>query len=363
MKKNDLKLSAKAGLVTWHDSCSTWPVLVLILLIALNFIVSDSQATHAYISASLNNQELPRWELFDEIAHTSTVDTRRTVVLYDNLHFRHGRMDEDRPVFGKGCQCLVPADIVNINLNMTYLFHGPARPAGDMLGELIYANIELKKMLEQYEKIRKTAVEIAEMAGTPSLLDSPYAIYMPAIQFDAKLDSGSVSYAPVHKKNTAKQSSSRKKPVTVTAKMKRVSSFINRSMVSSFTMPKVPATNTEEKPGEESIDTTAAPIAGIAAPEKFINMAARAKINMSGQPGILTPGSSQNYRKGFNNIDETGQKRPDKRVEPEMTGELPWWIKAPSEFITYCMNNKIEAGIMLLFFIFFLNLVGAIFRR
>ena len=362
MKKNDFKQSANAGLVTWHDSCSTWPVLVLILLIALIFIVSNSQDTHAYISASLNNQELPKWELFDEIARTSHVDTHRTVVLYDNLHFRHGRMDEDRPVFGKGCQCLVPADIVNINLNMTYLFHGPATPAGDMLGELIYANIELKKMLEQYEKIRKTAVEIAEMAGTPSLLDSPYTIYMPAIQFEAKFDSANNVNAPAQKKNAEKQSSSRRQPFSVVSKMKQVSSFINRSMVSSFTMPTAPAAMAENKAGGESIDTTAAPLAEIAAPEKFLNMAARAKINMPGQPGILTPGPSQSFRNGVKS-EEPGNKRPQKRVEPEMTGELPWWIKAPSEFITYCMNNKIEAGIMLLFFIFFLNLVGAIFRR
>ncbi len=362
MKNDGFKQSAKAGLATWHDSCSMLSVLFLILLTASILIASNSQATHAYISESPSAQALPKWELFEEIERKTPVDNHRAVVLYDNLHFRHGRMDEDRPIFGKGCQCLVPADIININLNMTYLFHGPARPAGDMLGELIYANIELKKMLEQYEKIRKTAVEIAEMAGTPSLLDSPFSIYMPAIQFDTKLDSGSVNHTSVHERTTEKQSSSSKRPVSVTAKMKWVSSFINRSMVSSFTMPKVPATNTEEKPGEESIDTTAPPLAGIAAPEKFLNMAARAKINMPGQPGILTPGPSQSYRNGGKS-EETGNKRPDKRVEPEMTGELPWWIKAPSEFITYCMNNKLEAGIMLLFFIFFLNLVGAIFRR
>jgi len=304
-------------------------------------------------------------KLFEQLVRTSTVDTQRPVVLYDNLRYRHGG-EEDSPVLEKGCRCLIPADIINVNLNMTCLFHSPVKPAEDMLGELIYANIELKKMLEKYESIQKRAVKIAEASGSPAFIDSPYSIYMPLP--DLMIQGFEIEKAKQKHNVPESEVSSRSrvdKPLSLSKDVKKLENSINRVLtralpVTVSSSPSNAAEQTAVEKVEGAIDMPRPVIIRNSAPEKFVNMASRS-LTVSGL-SAGTAGRTAHYS-GTQGSSEATKPEQDRTLRDINPGELPWWIKAPSEFITYCMNNKIEAGIMLLVFIFFMNIIGGIFRR
>lgn len=306
-------------------------------------------------------------KLFEEVVHASKVDSSRPVVLYDNLRYRHGKESGDYPVLEKGCNRLIPANIVNVNLNMTYLFHSPVKPADDMLGELIYANIELKKMLEKYKSIQKRAVKIAEVSGSPSYVDSPFSIYMPLPEVVIQ---GSEINLARQKQNAAETDSSSSvskggKSFSLASNVKKLENSISRvfAVASPLSVSKSSSPGPEHVESEQTqtaIDVPRPVVIRNSAPEKFVNLASRAQTVTGYSSGYA--GRPARYP-GSPDTAEANKSKEDRAPRDIAPGELPWWIRAPSEFITYCMNNKIEAGIMLLLFIFVMNIIGSIFRR
>ncbi len=92
------------------DSSESLSMIFLIFLCAVCLATGFAPAAHAYLA-----KDSVEPELFEEIASTAPVDRHKPVVLYDNLHYRHGEKTEDYPLLGRGCVSLVPADIININ--------------------------------------------------------------------------------------------------------------------------------------------------------------------------------------------------------------------------------------------------------
>lgn len=290
-------------------------------------------------------------ELMDEIARSSRVDKHGPIVLYDNIHYRHGKKEGKYPVLARGSTLLVPADTINVNLNMTYLFHAPVKPGRDMLGNLIYADIELKKMLERYSEIQKKALKLSEKAVSPASVNN-YSIYLPTFEYSIQSDPDLQ-----REKTSGFEASVRlEKQLSVARASRRVGNTIKRTISTAHTYTAPP----EAKITASRTDTTdllSSSMPDSDAAKKLSNISVK-------MPNFTRYGMEhvRNKTVADKNTEEIARKvkTVSRAVSVE---ELPWWIKTPSEFITYCMNNKLEAGLILLGFIFLMNIIGAIFRR
>ncbi|RJQ24535.1 hypothetical protein C4565_09525 [Candidatus Parcubacteria bacterium] len=60
----------------------------------------------------------------------------------------------------------VPADIIDINLPLFGIFSHPTTPAEDPFANMLYANLKLKKILEEYAAIQKSAQKLLDREFT-----------------------------------------------------------------------------------------------------------------------------------------------------------------------------------------------------
>lgn len=128
--------------------------LRLIILLTTSFLLTWGTVTHAY------------W--LDEDHATSTINDLReyappsdkkdifTVPFYDGSS---NKMDDSTPILLPHSDYFIPADIINANLPIFGLFSHPAPPAKDPLANLLYANLKLKKLLEEYAATQQSAIE------------------------------------------------------------------------------------------------------------------------------------------------------------------------------------------------------------
>ncbi|MEA2108197.1 MAG: hypothetical protein U9P07_02095 [Pseudomonadota bacterium] len=79
-----------------------------------------------------------------------------TVQFYDSTS---AKRNTNIPTLLPHSDYFIPADIIDANLPIFGLFSHPAEPAKDPLANLLYANLKLKKLLEEYAAIQKSAIE------------------------------------------------------------------------------------------------------------------------------------------------------------------------------------------------------------
>ncbi|RJQ23920.1 hypothetical protein C4565_10590 [Candidatus Parcubacteria bacterium] len=77
----------------------------------------------------------------------------------DNFNI-YTKDDGASPILLPYSDYFVPADIIDINLPIYGIFSHPAQPAKDPLANLLYANLRIKKLLEEYAAIQTRAREI-----------------------------------------------------------------------------------------------------------------------------------------------------------------------------------------------------------
>ena len=128
--------------------------LCLIILLAVTFLLVWGAGASAF------------W-LDEEHAASGISELRRnappsgkkdifTVPFYDGSS---NKMDDSSPMLLPHSDYFIPADIINANLPIFGLFSHPAPPAKDPLANLLYANLKLKKLLEEYAATQKSAIE------------------------------------------------------------------------------------------------------------------------------------------------------------------------------------------------------------
>jgi hypothetical protein len=81
------------------------------------------------------------------------------LTLQDNFNL-FTRQDDNSPFLLPYSDYFVPADIINTNLPIFGIFSQPTKPTGDPIVSLIYANLKLKKLLEDYTELQEKAKEL-----------------------------------------------------------------------------------------------------------------------------------------------------------------------------------------------------------
>ncbi len=87
--------------------------------------------------------------------------------------------DEGRPILLSASDYFIAADVINANLPVFGIFSHPVKMTGDPIASLIYANLKLKKLIDDYKILQKKAQK---------LLSSSYS-HIPAVkmQFSASI--------------------------------------------------------------------------------------------------------------------------------------------------------------------------------
>lgn len=91
------------------------------------------------------------------------------------------RKDGTSPILLPYSDYFVPADIIDINLPIYGIFSHPAQPAKDPLANLLYANLRMKKLLEEYTAIQTNARELLGYN-----LSEPSDLHVPSVGLAAK---------------------------------------------------------------------------------------------------------------------------------------------------------------------------------
>ena len=126
--------------------------LCLIILLAVTFLLVWGAGASAF------------W-LDEEHAASGISELRRnappsgkkdifTVPFYDGSS---NKMDDSSPMLLPHSDYFIPADIINANLPIFGIFSHPTKPAGDPIANLIYANLKLKKLVEEYTNLQEKA--------------------------------------------------------------------------------------------------------------------------------------------------------------------------------------------------------------
>jgi hypothetical protein len=86
-------------------------------------------------------------------------DQKGILTVQDNFNL-FTKQDGTNPILLPHSDYFVPADIININIPLFSIFSHPPQQAGDPIANLLYANLKIKKLLEEYAELQERAKEL-----------------------------------------------------------------------------------------------------------------------------------------------------------------------------------------------------------
>lgn len=86
-------------------------------------------------------------------------DKKGLFTVQDNFNL-FTREDGNTPILLPHSDYFVAADTINANLPIFGIFSHPVKPTGDPIANLIYADLKLKKLTEQYAKLQEKAKKL-----------------------------------------------------------------------------------------------------------------------------------------------------------------------------------------------------------
>ncbi|MBU4099913.1 MAG: hypothetical protein KKH20_00870 [Proteobacteria bacterium] len=95
-------------------------------------------------------------------------------VVYDNFNHFSAKKN-NKPIICSGSNDFVPADIINFNIPVDISIKRSITP-DNLLANLIYTNLKLKKLLEEYEELQKRAKKLLAELKVP-FLDKENSVY------------------------------------------------------------------------------------------------------------------------------------------------------------------------------------------
>ena len=304
-------------------------------------------------------------DIFHEMEEKSIPDPDSPVVMY----VFPGRKTEGH-IFSKGIENLTPADTIETDFDLYQLFHPPSRPTEDPLASLIYANVELKRLLDRYKAFEESAKEVlayqqellTDFAGSYSSLPKDF---LASIDDNLQKKLAKLMKTQINNLAEAPLDNASNSPFRLLrTRLKELKTAVATAISKGATI------------GILRDDREALPSDSVADRGTNMNMhplstnntqienslpslrSLSYRMTNANPTGKLTPRLySEDRHSGRNTPTE-----PEKGMETDI-GETPWIIKAPLEFLAWAMKNKIEALLLLLFMLLTLKFIGAIFRR
>ena len=231
------------------------------------------------------------------------------------------KQDGTSPMLLPHTDYFVPADIININIPIFSIFSHPPQQAGDPIANLLYANLKIKKLLEEYAAIQKRAKEL--LSTTPGNL-------------------------PSGKMQTAGEISIRQEILQQEAALSTLRTEIIHAGI--------PGTETNSTPSKNRIA-----IASLHHLQKTIETQqkqSKLSVPPPKQTGkILTPNTINNQLPTYPQQNKQPSRRQDHRSADTGSIELPFLLELPFKIFNYLLTHKIQALIMGFMALMFFNII------
>lgn len=131
-----------------------FPRNLFIVLIFINFLIIITPCANAFWLESTTEPFSLR-----EREDAPPSEGRMFFTIQDNFNLFTDKIDS-APLLLPHSDYFVPADIIDVNLPLFGIFSHPVKPVADPIANLIYANLKIKKILDEYTEIQKRAEEL-----------------------------------------------------------------------------------------------------------------------------------------------------------------------------------------------------------
>ena len=288
---------------------------ITLFIALLTTSVSTSQAYW------LDNPKPAPFTMPGERENAPPSDQTGILTVQDNFNL-FTKQDGTSPILLPHSDYFVPADIININIPLFSIFSHPPQQAGEPIANLLYANLKIKKLLEEYAEIQERAKEL--LNTKPANL-------------------------PLGKIQTAGELSIQQKLETKQALLPTLKA---EGIIHTF--------QTSGENGASPKTTTA--IFSLQQLQKTIeNQQQLAKFNANNTPqiGKMATSTLQNAIKISPSPETKTQQAPTKSRRSSDIGaiELPFILELPFKIFDYLMSHKIQALIMGFMTLMFINII------
>jgi hypothetical protein len=298
-------------------------VFLLILL-----LLTMTQTAHAYWLESK-----PEPFSLREREHAPPSDGKMFFTIQDNFELFTDKIDS-APLLLPNSDYFVPADVIDINIPLFGIFSHPAKPAEDPIVNLLYANLKVKKLLDEYSEIQKRA---AKLLGDESKnfhlgkiqVNTNKPIDQPQTEEENKIS----IYRELHNKLTKLSTSNFNELASVTSVNE------NHTLAKGTTSPLLSFLHLQKKteiPSQSTrLSTHTPPDTG--------------KISTSESGYQAPPNYSQRAEQATSKQDQSTQ------YSKEIT--LPWLLDLPFNIFNYFLVHKIQALLIALIGLLIINII------
>jgi len=252
-----------------------------------------------------------------EIAPTSARKGLFTV--QDNFNL-FTRQDGSPPILLPHSDYFVGADIINANIPIFGLFSHPVKPAGDPIANLIYADVKLKKLLDDYAKLQEKAQR---------LLSNQY------------------SSIPGRKMQTTEI-------IPITQELAQLTARLATINTTKMTLPTA-------VPGKQSQSTATTPNGN--QPVISLHRATSTRQINQGQTSITARNTFTQSNHSYSNHTSSQATTPAAKEAQDDSSSysgnltIPWFIDLPNKIFHYFISNKFEALFISFFVLFIISVI------
>lgn len=305
------------------------PVLMLqkVFLLTL-LLLTMAQTAHAFWLESK-----PEPFSLREREHAPPSEGKMFFTIQDNFELFTDKIDS-APLLLPNSDYFVPADVIDINIPLFGIFSHPVKPAEDPIANLLYANLKIKKLLEEYTEIQKRAAELLQdesiisPEGKMLVTDNESA----AALKENKEEESSI-YEKLHQKLISLSTSNLNEVNTLDAEQN------NNSQASPVQSTLLTFRHLQKKT-ESPLQTTKL---------NRYNSPESGKIATAGNPA--QPPSKYSQQQA-----QVGSK-PDRNNNYSSEITLPWLLELPFKIFNYLLSHKIQALFIGLFGLMIINVI------
>jgi len=297
------------------------------LLLLIFLLLTITQNANAYWLESTTEPFSLR-----EREHAPPAEGKMFFTIQDNFELFTDKIDS-APLLLPHSDYFVPADIIDINLPLFGIFSHPAKPVEDPIANLLYANLKIKKILDEYAEIQKRAAELLQDQST----NFP----------EGKMLVTDDESAENLKGNKEKDSSIYEKLL-----QKLIS-------LSASNLSEVDTRDAEQKNNSQSspVQATLLSFQHLQKKTKSPLQAAQLNSNISQGTGKIAAADYQSQPSSQYSQQSASTRTQDQSNPYAGEITLPWVLELPFKLFNYLLSHKIQALFITLFGLMIINII------
>jgi hypothetical protein len=256
------------------------------------------------------------------------------LTLQDNFSVFTDNIGDD-PLLLPYSKHFVAADIVDIGVPLLVLFNKPVKEGNDIIANLLYANIKLKMLLEEYINLQKKAKMLLANSYTKN----------------GQLNINIIAQSDAVSKLTSQgrlSSYDQLKAINKGLTMASINTVNKSSIVSNMVKPVFSLKQLNKRTERQLLYSTA---------QSFIDHSdlSTYEITTNGQSAISA--SNRNMQTSNSEQGKDDSKKVEKVIPKPGNSFFVWILEMPFNLVKYMVNNKVITLVVIFGFLFLLNII------